>query len=161
MSVQRLGLIIGAAILGLDQLSKWWILTIFHLPERGMAIVLPFFNLAMVWNRGVSFGMFNSGGALGRWLLAIVALVVVGFLLVWLRQAGNRLMAVAIGLIVGGALGNLIDRVRFGAVVDFIELHAAGYAFYVFNVADAAISIGVALLIWDAMFAPRTGADPR
>lgn len=150
-----LGLGLGAAIVALDQLSKWWILDAFDLPLKGMVEVLPFFNLAMVWNRGISFGLMAADGDLGRWLLSGLAIVIILALILWLRQVGTRLLAVAVGLVIGGAVGNLVDRMRFGAVVDFIQLHAAGYSFYVFNVADAAISIGVALLLWDAIFAPQ------
>lgn len=155
MKIFPLGLGLGAAVVALDQLSKWWILYAFNLPFKGMVEVLPFFNLAMVWNRGISFGLMAADGDLGRWLLSSVAIVIILALVAWLRQVTTRFLAVAVGLVIGGAVGNLIDRMRFGAVVDFIQLHAAGYSFYVFNIADAAISMGVALLLWDAIFAPQ------
>jgi signal peptidase II len=148
----RLGLGVAALVAALDQLAKWWLLEVFLLPYRGVVEVFPFFNLVMVWNRGVSFGMMNSSGDIGRWFLMAVSLVIVTVLVLWLCRVKSRLLLLAIGLVIGGALGNLIDRARFGAVADFIELHAAGYAFYVFNIADSAISIGVALLLWDAIF---------
>lgn len=153
MKTLRPAFAVAALTMALDQLSKWWVLDVFELPYRGIVKVLPFFDLVMVWNRGVSFGMMNSGGDMGRWFLMGLSLSIVAVLVFWLRQVKSRLLVLAIGLIIGGAFGNLVDRVRFGAVVDFIQLHAGGYAFYVFNIADSAISIGVALLLWDAIFA--------
>ena len=152
--MKRLGAGFGVAmlILALDQFSKWWMLSVFELPYRGIVEVLPFFDLAMVWNPGVSFGMMNGSGEMGRWFLMALSLTIVGILAFWLPRAKNRLLVVAIGFVIGGALGNLVDRVRYGAVVDFIQLHAGTHAFYVFNIADSAISIGVALLLWDAIF---------
>nr|WP_279347213.1 signal peptidase II [Govania unica] len=138
-----------------DQLSKWWVLDIFQLPAKGIVEVLPFFNLVMVWNRGVSFGLLAADGDLGRWLLVGFTLAICGVVAVWLKRAERCLVAAALALVLGGAIGNIIDRVRLGAVADFIQLHAAGYSFYVFNIADAAISIGVALLLMDAILSGR------
>lgn len=149
------GLILAGLILIADQLSKIWILEIFRLQERGVVEVLPFFNLVLVWNRGVSFGLFAAGSDMGRWFLIAITLGIAVLVLLWLRRAETRLIAAALAMILGGAIGNIIDRVRFGAVVDFVQLHALGYSFYVFNIADAAISIGVALLILDAIFSQR------
>lgn len=149
------GLVIAAAILVADQISKFWILDLFRLGERGVVEVLPFFNLVLVWNRGVSFGLLAADGDLGRWLLILVTIGIAVLVLFWLRRATGPLMAVALAMVLGGAIGNIIDRLRFGAVVDFVQLHAAGYSFYVFNIADAAISIGVALLLLDAIFSGR------
>ena len=108
-------------------------------------VLLPVLNLTMVWNRGVTFGLLNGLGAWAAWRCwPAVALAVVAALGVWLRRAESRLVAVALGAIAGGAVGNVIDRLRFGAVVDFIHAHAWGWSWYVFNVADAAIVCGVA-----------------
>jgi lipoprotein signal peptidase len=116
-------------------------------------------NLTMVWNHGVTFGLLTGIGIWAHWLLAGVALGVVGALAVWLFRAENRVVAIALGAIAGGAIGNVIDRVRFGAVVDFIHAHVAtpwgDYSWYVFNVADAAIVCGVAVLIFAAQFSKR------
>lgn len=146
-----LGLLALVLVLAADQASKWWVLHGLDLPERGSVAVLPVLNLTMVWNRGVTFGMLNGLGAAGAWVLAAVAAVVVVALLVWMRRAETRLAVLALGAIAGGAIGNVIDRLRFGAVVDFIHAHAFGWSWYVFNVADAAIVCGVAALLLDGL----------
>ena len=144
-----LGLLTGLVVLSADQLSKYWVLNVLRLPELGSVSILPMLNFTMVWNRGITFGLLSGEGRLGTLLLAVVALVVVAALGVWLRRAESRLVAVAIGAIAGGAVGNVSDRARFGAVVDFIHAHAGGWSWYVFNVADAAIVCGVAALVFD------------
>ncbi len=151
----RWGLLAALLVLIADQASKWWVLEVLHLPERGQIPVLPVLNLTMVWNQGVTFGLFHLGGAWGPWLLAGVALAVVAALAVWLRRAENAVVAASLGAIGGGAVGNVIDRLRFGAVVDFLHAHAFGWSWYVFNVADAAIVCGVGVLILDGL-RPRT-----
>jgi len=164
----RAGLSIAALIVILDQVSKWLIFVgLFGLPlddARPGALplaagieVLPFFNLVTVWNRGVSFGMFASDSQLGPWLLSAFALAVCGFLLVYLSRAQRWLLIVAIGGVIGGAVGNVIDRVRFGAVADFLDFHAFGLHWPAFNVADSAIVVGVGLMLVDALFATRDG----
>ena len=151
-----LGLIAGLIVLAADQASKWWVLNVLDLPELRQVVLLPVLNLTMVWNRGVTFGLLNGLGAWGHVLLAILSLAVVGALGIWLRRAESAVVAVAIGAIAGGAIGNVIDRVRFGAVVDFIHAHVDSpwgeLSWYVFNVADAAIVCGVAALIIDSQF---------
>jgi lipoprotein signal peptidase len=154
----RLGLTLAALILALDQATKWWILEIVRLPEVGRIEVLPFLNLTMVWNRGVTFGLLAGEAWWHPWLLAAIALGVSAALVVWLARAPDRWTALAIGLVLGGAIGNVIDRVRFGAVADFIDLHAFGWHWYVFNVADSAIVIGVGLLLAHALLRPQPGA---
>ena len=158
--VTRMGLLayaIAAVIVVLDQLSKYWILDVAHLPARSPIRVLPIFQLTMVWNPGVSFGMLRADTPLGRWLLVGFALVIVGALAVWARRMTRPLLAVAVGLMLGGALGNnLIDRVRYGAVADFLDFHGL-YFPWVFNLADSAISIGVMLLLLDSFL----GSKPR
>ena len=147
----RLGLAVAALVVVLDQLTKWAILTWL---ERAIDLT-PFFNLVVVWNRGVSFGMLDSDGALAPWLLSGLALVVVALLLVWLRRVDHRLTAAGLGLIIGGAIGNVIDRVRFGAVIDFLDFHALGWHWPAFNVADSAICVGAALLLVDGLLMSR------
>ncbi len=122
--------------------------------SEGPIAVLPFMDITLVWNRGISYGMFQAEGW-GRWLL--VALTVAGIigLSVWLMRARAPLVALGVGIILGGAVGNLIDRVAYGAVVDFVHLNAGGYSWYVFNIADAAIVIGVVFLLWDAFIAKK------
>jgi signal peptidase II len=149
-----LGLVVALVVLAVDQASKWWILEVIHLPEVGQIVVLPVLNLTMVWNRGVTFGLLNGFGEWSYLLLAGVALAVVVALGVWLRRAESPLVAIAIGTVTGGAVSNVIDRLRFGAVVDFIHAHVGGWSWYVFNLADAAIVCGVAVLVLDSLL-PR------
>jgi len=142
----------GLAVLalGLDQASKAWILTVLAEPPHHWA-VLPLLNFDLVWNRGVTFGMFYNHQEFMPYVLSGFAVLVIGALLRWLWRVEQGLVAVAIGMIIGGAIGNIIDRFRFGAVVDFI--HVAYYP-WVFNVADSAVVVGVCLLVWDS-FRPR------
>jgi len=152
--VTTLGVIAVLVVLGADQLSKWWILNVIHLPEIGQIVLLPVLNLTMVWNRGVTFGLLNGLGEWSSLALAAVALAVVVALGVWLWRAESRLAAVALGSIAGGAISNVIDRLRFGAVVDFIHAHLGDWSWYVFNVADAAIVCGVVALVLESLL-PR------
>jgi signal peptidase II len=152
----RLGLGVAALLLAADQATKWWILEIVRLPEVGRIPVTPFLNLTMVWNRGVTFGLLQGEAWWHPYLLAAVASAIAAVLLVWLSRAESRAVALALGLVLGGAVGNGIDRLRFGAVVDFVDLHAFGWHWYVFNVADSAIVIGVGVLLADALLRPRS-----
>ncbi len=157
----RPGLILAAVIIVLDQISKWWIVERVMRPEGVLDTpffspvrieVLPFFDLVMAWNRGVSFGIFNNGGQWNAVLLSVLSVAIAIGLLVWMRRAENRLVVLALGGIVGGALGNVIDRVRWGAVADFLDVHVMGYHWPAFNLADSAISVGAVLLVLDALF---------
>jgi len=158
----RIGLLVAVVILVLDQASKWWILEVLNLPLLRQVMLLPVLSLTMVWNRGVTFGLLSGFGEWGYLLLTTVSLVVVAALGVWLRRAETRLAAIAIGAVVGGAIGNVIDRLRFGAVVDFIHAHVdtpwGEFSWYVFNVADAAIVCGVVALIIDSQWPRRRPA---
>ncbi len=152
----RWGGLAAALVLLLDQASKWWVLEVLRLPERGQVAVLPVLSLTMVWNQGVTFGLFHQDGAWGPWILAGVALAVVAALTTWMRRAETRLVAAALGAVAGGAVGNVVDRARFGAVVDFLHAHAWGWSWYVFNLADAAIVCGVGVLVLDGLRPPRS-----
>ncbi|MBL6942384.1 MAG: signal peptidase II, partial [Rhodospirillales bacterium] len=114
--------------------------------------VFPSFNLVMGWNRGVSFGMFDGDSPLNKWLLIGLALIVVMVLLVWLKRAEDRLVGYALGLIIGGALGNVIDRIHYGAVADFLDFYIGAYHWPAFNVADAGITVGAVVLVLDSLF---------
>jgi lipoprotein signal peptidase len=157
----RLGLPVAGGLLIADQASKWWILEVARLPEVQHIPLLaagPFgLDLTMVWNRGVTFGLLAGDGPWHRFALALLAAAIAAFLLRWMARAENRLTAAALGAVVGGAVGNVIDRIRFGAVVDFVDAHAWGWHWYVFNLADAAIVCGVAALVADALFRQRPG----
>ena len=155
-----LGLVAGVVVLAADQASKWWILDFVDLPEVGQVVVLPILNLTFVRNYGVTFGLLAGFGQWSYLLLAAVALAVVVALGVWLRRAESRLVATALGAIVGGALSNVIDRLRFGYVVDFIHAHVGGWSWYVFNLADAAIVCGVAALVLDSLLPRAQRANP-
>jgi signal peptidase II len=151
--------VLAAAVTILDQLSKWWILDGLHLPERGQIPVLPIFRLSMVMNRGVSYGLLRADNDLQRYLLVGAAAAVVVVLALWVRKADRLLFATALGLVIGGALGNnLIDRVRIGQVVDFLDFSGLGFP-WVFNVADSAITVGVVLLLIDSFFGPKPSAE--
>ncbi len=146
---------LAAAWVGVDQVSKAWVLGGLRLPERGSVAVVPgLFNLTMVWNRGVSYGLMHGGGEVGRWGLSLFSAAVAIGIAWWARRVTRPLPAVALGLVMGGAVGNLIDRVRLGAVVDFLDFSGAHFP-WVFNVADSGISIGVAVLLLDSLLAPR------
>jgi signal peptidase II len=157
----RLGLALAAVVLVLDQASKWWLLEVVGMPFRPPIVVTPFFNLVMVWNRGVSFGLFAHEAALMPYVLSGVALAVSTGLFVWLSRADRRWIAVALGLVIGGAVGNVIDRLRFGAVADFFDLHVAGWHWPAFNVADAAIVVGVGMILIDGLFGRHHNATDR
>jgi lipoprotein signal peptidase len=158
----RAGLALAAVILVADQGSKWFMLEVLRLPEVGHIPLLalgPFgFDLTMVWNRGVTFGLLAGDSPWSQAALGALALLIAGFLLRWMARAENRATALALGAVVGGAVGNVIDRVRFGAVADFLDAHAWGWHWYVFNVADAAIVLGVLTLVADALFRPSPKA---
>jgi lipoprotein signal peptidase len=159
---------IGTALLVLaaDQASKYWVLHILDLPSLGSIALLPILNFTFVENRGVTFGLLSDFGPLGPWLLAVIALAVVVALGLWLRRAASLRVAIALGAIAGGAVGNVLDRLRYGWVVDFIHAHAFGWSWYVFNVADASIVCGVAALVLDSFlerknFPTQMNADER
>jgi signal peptidase II len=145
-------LLLAALVVLLDQLSKWWILAAVMNPPREREVT-PFFSLVLAWNRGISFSLFRSDSPAGPYLWAGLAAAVAIGLAWWLGRVNRPLPATAIGLVIGGAIGNALDRLRFGAVVDFLDLHWAGYHWPAFNLADSAITVGVALLLADGLFA--------
>ena len=142
---------LAAFVIVADQLSKHWILFVYDLPARFSVPIAGPFSLTMVWNRGVSFGLFRADADLIRWLLAAFSIIVAIVLAVWARKAERPFMAVGLGLVIGGALGNVIDRIRFGAVADFLDFQRLGFFPWVFNVADSAITVGVVFLLLDSM----------
>jgi len=146
------GLSVALVAFVVDRLSKWWLIDVFGITERGIVKILPFFDVVMVWNRGISYGLFQADTGLGIAILASFAILVTVALSLWLARIHHPLMALSIGLIIGGAVGNIYDRIAFGAVADFFSLHAYGYYWYIFNIADIWIAIGVTLMIYDAFF---------
>ena len=154
----RRGLLLALLVLVADQASKWWILEVLDLPTRRNVPLLGGgdfgLDLTMVWNRGVTFGLLSGSAPWHAWALAALAAAIAAFLIRWMAKAENRRTALALGAVVGGAVGNVIDRVRFGAVVDFVDAYAWGWHWYVFNVADAAIVLGVLVLLLEAFTQP-------
>ncbi len=148
------GLIVASAVIILDQATKWWVVTILMNPPR-VVDVWPFFSVVMVWNRGITFGFLGDAPFWGRWALVGLSLAIVAGLLLWLRRMEARWRAAAIGLIIGGALGNVIDRVNYGAVADFLDFYIGTYHWPAFNFADLAITLGVTIMFFDALFKPK------
>jgi signal peptidase II len=141
---------LAAVVLVADFLSKAWMLGAFAPYER--LAVLPFFNLVLVFNPGASFSFLADAGGWQRWFFVALALAISAWLVAMIRRhARENLMPAALALILGGALGNVIDRLRFGAVVDFLDFHVAGWHWPAFNVADSAITVGVILLLWQQL----------
>ncbi|MBF0130664.1 MAG: signal peptidase II [Alphaproteobacteria bacterium] len=143
--------LVALAVLVLDQATKWWILERVMQPPRVIEVT-PFFNLVLVWNRGVSFGILNNASPYNSIVLATLSLIVAAGLGVWAWRARQALVRLALGGIIGGAVGNAIDRLRHDGVVDFLDVHAFALHWPAFNVADAAITVGAALMVWDALF---------
>ena len=160
MTPFRLGLLAALATLVLDQGSKLGLYLGTDLVLTQPWRVASFADLVVVWNRGVSYGLFQQEGGVGRWGLVVLSVAAALGLGVWMRRAGSRLLGLALGLIVGGALGNALDRAAYGAVLDFVHLHAGAWSWYVFNVADAAIVAGVAGLVLDSVIPQRDGRVP-
>lgn len=147
---------IALAIFVVDQLTKWLMIGPMALREHGQIQLLPIFNLTWVENRGISLGLFTADGELGRWLLVVMTAGIAIGVAWWIRKEQARGDQFALALVLGGALGNIVDRVRFGYVVDFADLHFGAFRpFLVFNVADAAISIGVIILLVRAFMVSR------
>ena len=153
--VLGLALALAVVVLALDQASKWVILTQVMAPPR-VVEVTGFFNLVLTYNTGVSFGLFGGAAAPWKpWALGGLALAVSAGLLYWLAREPERLLGLAVGLIVGGALGNALDRAHQPGVVDFLDFHLAGWHWPAFNLADSSIFLGVAILIFDGLFRER------
>ena len=149
----RLGLPVALAILILDQASKWLILGIMSPPR--LIEVTGFFNLTLAWNTGVSFSAFAGGGATVRWALIAIALLISAIIFVWMGRTERRTLILGFAGILGGALGNVIDRFIHGAVVDFLDFHLAGWHWPAFNLADTAITLGVVAILADGLFGSR------
>jgi signal peptidase II len=155
-----LGLWTGILVFALDQAHKWWMLLIYKIGDKPQPVrVTPFLDLVFVINKGISYGLFAQGDMRGQYMLATFAVVVVIGLAIWLaRGVDNKILAVSVGLLIGGALGNALDRVLIGGVADFFQLHAFGFYWYVFNIADVAIVAGVVGLLYDSFKPSRDAA---
>ena len=160
-SFLRTGVSLALLTLVIDQAHKWYMLLVYRIVERGRVAVTPFMDLVFVKNEGISYGLFTQESHVGQWLLAGFAVIASAAMMVWLqRGVSNRLMAVSVGLIIGGALSNAIDRVVLGGVADFFSLHAFGFYWYVFNIADVAIVAGVAALLYDSFWGVPAAKAP-
>lgn len=155
----RLGLIVFLVTLVLDQAHKWWMLLGYGIADKGRVYVTPFLDLVYVKNTGISYSMFDQDSFAGQLMLASFGLLATIAMWIWLARGGNgKLLAVSLGLIMGGAIGNAIDRLILGGVADFFSLHAFGFYWYVFNIADVAIVAGVLGLLYDSLMASRKDA---
>lgn len=159
-SLRRFGFGLAALVLVLDQISKYWILNVVRLEDTGPWDILPpLFEFVMVWNRGVSYGFFQQSTELGRWILIIGSILAAIWMGWWLWRETRRLSVVGLALLIGGAIGNAIDRAIYGAVADFIHFTPWGIFPYVFNVADAGIVVGVMVLLYESFRPSRPPAD--
>jgi signal peptidase II len=149
---------LGTVVVLLDQITKFLVFEVV-MPDRSDLSILPFFSLVKRFNTGISFSLLSSDHAMAPWVLSLLALAIAAGLLIWLSQTADRLPAIGLALVIGGAIGNVIDRVRIGAVMDFILLYWPDVFYWpAFNLADSAITIGVALLIYDGVFGGRKRA---
>ena len=152
----RSGIVAGVLALIADQASKLWLLFVFDIGRQGAVRITPFFDLVLAWNTGISYGWFQNDSPAGAAILLAIKVVAVVFLAVWMARSTTRMATIGLGLIIGGAIGNAIDRFAYGAVVDFALFHIqiAGKTFnwYVFNLADVAIVAGVIALLYDSFF---------
>jgi signal peptidase II len=160
----RFGLAVALLTAVVDQASKLYLLLVFDLAARGTVHVLPFLDLVLTKNTGISYGLLQSQGALGQWLLLAIKAAAVVLLWTWLARAHTRLTALSLGLIIGGAIGNAIDRLAYGWVADFVLFHVSTanwqFYWYVFNLADVAIVAGVIGLLYESMFPGRAVKAP-
>jgi signal peptidase II len=158
------GLVVAVVTCLADQAIKLWLIFVFDLGRRGAIAVAPFFDFILIWNTGISYGWFKQEGPIGQAVLLGFKAVAVVLLLLWLARAGSRLTALALGLIIGGALGNALDRVLYGAVADYVLFHITTpqwtFNWYVFNLADAAIVAGVVGILYDSVLGGRAVKAP-
>jgi signal peptidase II len=162
--VTWLGLTAAAITAVLDQASKLWLVYVYELGRRGAVQVAPFVDFVLTWNTGISYGWFQQEGPLGQWALLALKAIAVVLLWIWLARAGSKLAAIGLGLIIGGAVGNAVDRYIHGAVVDFVLLHVETatwrFNWYVFNLADVAIVAGVIGLLYESVFGDHAAKAP-
>jgi signal peptidase II len=160
----RSGILAALAVLILDQAAKLWLLFVFEIGRRGAVEVTPFFDLVLAWNTGISYGWFSESGPVGQAILVAIKAIAVVVLAIWMAKSQTRLATIALGLIIGGAIGNAIDRFAYGAVVDFalfhVQIGGKPFNWYVFNLADVAIVAGVAALLYDSFLGAPAAKAP-
>jgi signal peptidase II len=163
-SLTRFGLAVAVLAAAIDQATKLWLLFVLDLGGRGIVTLTPFLDLVLTWNTGISYGLFRQEGPLGQWALLALKAIAVVLLWIWLSRASSRLTALSLGLIIGGAIGNAIDRFAYGAVADFVLFHitTASFSFkwYVFNLADVAIVAGVVGLLYETVVGAGAAKAP-
>ena len=163
MSVRNLGFLIAAIAALTDQALKIWLLVGFglidYVQQNGPLALTSFFDLVLVWNKGISYGWFPQEGPVGQFILITVAALASGLLIAWLRQMRFHMTAVGAGLILGGAIGNAFDRVMHGAVVDLFHFHWGDFSWYIFNLADVWIVLGVLVLMYDSFLGPSAKSE--
>ena len=155
MRPRAAGALVALAVFIADQASKLWLLDGLKMVDHERIVVTPFFDIHLVWNSGVSYSLFPQSTATGRWALIAVTAIATLLLAAWLWRVGSLRAALGLGAIIGGALGNGYDRLTHGAVADFCDFHVLGWSFYIFNLADTAITLGVMILIADALLTDR------
>jgi signal peptidase II len=143
----RIGLLVAFIAVIIDQITKWWFMEVFLKPPVTFVSIMPCLNIVKTWNKGISFSMFSSDSEIGRWALVSLSVAIVIWLLLWLRKEDSKRIMIALGFIIGGAIGNLIDRIRIGAVADFINVYYDTYHWPAFNGADSFIFIGAAIIL--------------
>lgn len=151
LTIKKLAVPFILILIFLDQVTKWWIVNYIMQPIKILPIT-PFFNIVLTWNSGISFGIFSNQGDFSVIILSTLAILIVFFLAVWLMKAENKKLIIGLICIIGGAIGNIIDRVYHGAVIDFLDFHIKSYHWPAFNVADSCIFIGATLIILDSLF---------
>lgn len=150
----RLGYFTAIIIIVADQTSKWWILEKIMQPPR-VINVNEYFNLVLTWNNGISFGLFNNNNEINALIISLIATGIIIFLIRLLSKSKTKKLSIGLGMIIGGAIGNVIDRSIYGAVMDFLDVHINVYHWPAFNVADSAITVGALILVFDSLFAQR------
>jgi signal peptidase II len=160
----RPGILVALAVLALDQASKLWLLYVLDIGRRGAVSVTPFFDLVLAWNVGISFGWFQNDSQIAQISLMLIKAVAVIVLAIWMARSRTLKATIALGLIIGGAIGNAVDRLAYGAVVDFALFHlrigGKPFNWYVFNLADVAIVAGVAALLYDSLLGVPAAKAP-
>jgi signal peptidase II len=159
--VSAFGVSVAAVACLVDQAVKCWLWYVFGLTHHVPEPVAPFVNLTLTWNTGISYGLFPQEGPFGAWALLTFKVLAVGFLWLWLARAASRMTALALGLIIGGAIGNAIDRLHWPGVMDFVDLHVGNFHWYVFNLADVAIVAGVVALLYESLRQGGAAKAPR
>jgi signal peptidase II len=159
MRPSTLGLVSALSALIIDQAHKLSMLFVFGWQEGERLALTPFLDHVLVWNRGISYGLFQQDTAFGQWALLGIKLAIILGLMIWMFRTPDKRLGIALGLIIGGALGNSVDRAAYGAVADFFHFHIGSFSWYVFNLADCAIVGGVALLVYDSVFPKRAALE--